>query len=209
MKANPLLRDKIRGESKIRGELRKLNKQELLALAVAASLFLASLEYLLPKPVPFFRFGLSNIVLLVLLRKIKGTDMYLVLLFRVVATGVIHGTIASYVFLFSLSGSVTSLSVVLLVSKIFKKEISLLGLSVVGAGVSNSVQILCSVFFVFGRTSIVIAPYLLFLGLCSGLIVGILATYYTNHSLFLSEFCRRYRELSNANRPMQKERTAV
>ena len=36
--------------------------QRLVALAAAVCLFLASIEYLIPKPLPFLRIGLANLV---------------------------------------------------------------------------------------------------------------------------------------------------
>lgn len=176
--------------------LQALNREELLALVVASSLFLSSIEYLLPRPVPFFRFGLSNIVLLLILREFRIRDIYLILILRVTATGIMHGTIASYVFFFSLFGVLAAASAKLCAYWLLRKKIGLLGLSLIGAAASNSAQILLSILFIFGKSSIVIAPYLLLFGFFSGFIVGILAEYFYCNSILLGHIYNRYRTLA-------------
>ena len=183
-----------------------LRKQELLAFCIACSLFLSSIEYLFPRPVPFFRFGLSNIVILLILRDFKFFDILCMLILRVFAIGILHGTIASYVFLFSLSGALGSLCVQWTVIKVLKQRIGLLGISIIGSAISNAVQIACSVFFVFGLSSIIIAPYLLLLGFISGAIVGWIAEYYYRNSKFLPLLYQHYGKVSTKDAHSIKKR---
>ncbi len=175
-----------------KNSISSLTKQEILAFCIACSLFLSSIEYLFPRPVPFFRFGLSNIVILLILRNFKVSDIFFVLILRVFATGILHGTIASYVFLFSLSGAISAVCMQWIVITLLKQRVGLLGISIIGAATSNTVQVIFSVLFIFGTSSIIIAPYLLLLGCISGIVVGLIAEYYYRNSQFLGLLYQQY-----------------
>lgn len=161
-----------------RGERR----QNVIALMGALCLFFSTLEYLIPKPVPFFRLGLANLPILLSLSIFAPGDVFLLVILKVIGQGLVNGTLASYVFLFSAAGSLASASVMLAVHRAGGRWISLVGVSVFGALASNTVQIALSVTFIFGRTAWVIAPLLLALGVASGLVVGVAAERFRERS---------------------------
>ncbi|MFP4409141.1 MAG: Gx transporter family protein [Spirochaetaceae bacterium] len=145
---------------------------ELIAFLGAVSLFFSTIEYIIPKPVPFFR------LLLVLL--------------KVLGQGLVNGTLASYVFFFSLAGSFASAFAMLAAHRLGGRWISLIGVSVLGAVASNVVQVLLSVFFIFGTSAWVIAPLFLALGSASGVAIGLFAQRFSESSSWLEEVCREY-----------------
>jgi len=148
---------------------------ELIAFLGGLCLFFSTIEYLFPKPVPFFRLGLANLPILVTLDILSPGSIFLLVLLKVLGHGLINGTLASYVFLFSISGSFASAGVMLMAHRIGGKRISLIGVSVFGAIASNIVQITLSVTFIFGQSAWVIAPLFVGLGVTSGVLVGIFA----------------------------------
>jgi heptaprenyl diphosphate synthase len=152
----------------------------------ALCLFFSTIEYLFPKPVPFFRLGLANIPVLLSLTMFSPTYVFLLVALKVVGQGLVNGTLASYVFLFSVAGSVTSAVVMLVAYHAGRRWISLIGVSVFGALASNSVQITLSVLFIFGESSWVIAPVFLGLGVASGVVVGMFAERFSQRSQWLA-----------------------
>ncbi len=174
-------------------EVEKVSRALLVPLFAAASLYLSSIEYLLPRPVPFFRFGLANIAILVVLRHFTLRDLCILVMLKVLGLGILNGTIASYVFVFSLLGSLSGLMCMYTMSRLSSKHITLVGISLVGAVGSNAVQILCAVFYVFGSNAWIIAPYLLMLGIASGYVVGGIAQHFTNTSDLLPRLMQNYK----------------
>lgn len=160
----------------------------------ALCLFFAALEYLFPKPVPFFRLGLANLPILLVLDFLPIPLIALVVLLKVLGQGLINGTLASYVFLFSLTGSAASALAMIGVHRLGGVRVSLVGVSLAGALTSNLVQILLSISFIFGSGSWVIAPLFLTLGTVSGLIVGVLAERFRTRSRWLDRIRRSVQE---------------
>lgn len=172
-------------ESHLRGSRNTYEKLDLIAFFGATCLFFATIEYLFPKPFPFFRLGLANLPVIVSLRLFSPGYVLLLVLLKVLGQGLINGTLASYVFLFSLGGSFSSALVMLAVHRLAGERISLIGVSVFGAIASNVVQIYLSVRFIFGLTAWIIAPPFVTLGVASGVAVGFFAEKFWEESRWL------------------------
>jgi len=164
-----------------------------LAMLAAAAMFFSTLEYLIPKPVPFFRIGLANLPILVVLPFFRNRDMAALALLKVIGQGLINGTLASYVFLFSLFGTTASVFVMVLFYRIGGRHVSLIGVSALGALASNVVQITLSVQFIFGPRSWVIAPPFLIIGTIAGAFLGVVAGSFSRDSQWLMRLRREYR----------------
>lgn len=188
-----------------------LSRPAIVALFAAASLYLSSVEYVLPRPVPFFRFGLANIPLLLALRFFSFKDILVLVLLKVAGLGILNGTIASYVALLSLAGSLSGALVMYALARAAKGALTHIGVSVAGAMASNGVQIAFAVLYIFGSSAWVIAPYLLALGLLSGFMVGVIAQYFERTLASLDVLAARYSLLKNAAHkiPAQKNPAAV
>ncbi len=149
-------------------------------------MFFSTLEYLIPKPVPFFRIGLANLPILVTLHFFSWKHTLVLVLLKVLGQGLVNGTLASYVFLFSLFGSAGSAVVMLAVHRAAGKYVSLAGVSIAGALASNVIQLTLSIFFIFGPQSWIMAPPFLVLGVTAGLFVGLLAERFRRTSRWLA-----------------------
>lgn len=166
---------------------------EIVSILGALCLFLSTIEYLIPKPMPFFRLGLANLPLLLALRFLSPVDLLLVLLLKVLGQGLINGTLASYVFLFSLAGSVASLAAMSLIYRLGRSAVSLVGVSLFGAMASSLVQLVLAVTFIFGSAAKLIAPLSLGSGMITGLLIGWFAQGFVEHSEWLAALESRYR----------------
>ena len=163
---------------------RSLQKsQELLtqtAFLGALCLFFATLEYLFPKPMPFFRIGLANLPILLSLEILPFPYLMLLALLKVLGQGLINGTLASYVILFSFSGTFLSLFAMYAVRRV--PGLSFIGISIIGALFSNAAQIILSLLIVFGFNAGYIIPYFLTMGIISGTAMGIFANWFSAQS---------------------------
>ncbi len=168
-------------------------RYDAIALMGALCLFFSTLEYLIPKPFPFFRLGLANLPILLSLSIFTPADVLLLVVLKVVGQGLVNGTLASYVFLFSAAGSLASVTIMLMAHRFGRRRVTLIGVSVFGALASNAVQIALSVTFIFGETAWVIAPLFLGLGVASGFMVGLIAERFRARSRWLDGMKERYR----------------
>jgi heptaprenyl diphosphate synthase len=137
-------------------------------------LFLSTLEYLIPKPLPFMRIGLANLPLILALDLFPPGPFALLVLIKVSGQALIAGTLFSYVFLFSLAGSaVSALTMYGLRRLLGKNRISFTGAGIAGAVLSNLAQLFLARFFVFGEGVRFLAPVFLVSGLVMGCALGL------------------------------------
>lgn len=173
--------------------------KETLPLLAACCIFLSMIEYIIPKPVIFMRYGIANIPIMISLKIFSpGMTMVLVLL-KIIGQGIITGTIFSYIFLFSLSGSLASGLVMIFIYRLFKNQqprqkgteyvgsdkISMIGVSVAGAFASNIIQLIVAKYFIFGKAAIIMAPPILLIGTVTSVIVGIFTELFIKKSQWL------------------------
>ena len=173
-----------RGNSILPGS-RPPRLHRLVALAAAICLFLASIEYVIPKPLPFLRIGLANLPLLLALDLFPVSHFFLLLGIKILGQSLIQGSLFSFAFLLSLGGSLASGVVMLAARRALKGSTSLIGISILGAMASNLVQLTLARFLVFGRAVWMIAPAFLLVGLISSSILGYLAQAYKQRSTWL------------------------
>lgn len=159
---------------------------DTIALFAAFCIFLSTVEYLIPKPFPFFRLGLANLPILISLIVFKPKDTILLLILKIIGQGLITGTLFSYIFLFSAAGAVASGTVMIILVFVFKLSISLIGVSLAGALSSNFIQILLAEIFIFGDSVKYIAPPLLIMGFISAFIMGFMAGKFIERSSWLN-----------------------
>lgn len=171
---------------------RPRDRLELVSFFGALCLFFATIEYLFPKPFPFFRLGLANLPVLLALNIFPVGLVLLLVLLKVLGQGLVNGTLASYVFLFSFGGSFASALVMIGAHRLFGRRVSLVGISLFGALASNVVQIYLSIRFIFGLSAWIIAPLFLGLGAASGLAVGLFANRFAERSRWYRDIASRY-----------------
>ncbi len=159
--------------------------EKIVSLGAAICLFLAAIEYVIPKPLPFLRIGLANLPLLIALDLLPLPQFLLLLALKVLGQSLIQGSLFSYVFLFSLSGSLASGLIMLGARRILRDSSSLIGVSILGALASNLTQLTLARFLVFGTSAWLIAPPFLLVGLITSAILGFIAQLYLDRSVWL------------------------
>lgn len=158
---------------------------DTVALFAAFCIFLSTVEYMIPKPVPFFRLGLANLPILISLVVFRSKDTFLLIILKIFGQGLITGTLFSYIFLFSAIGSITSGIVMITSILLLRSTVSLIGISIAGSLSSNLVQLLFAKLFIFGESVIYIAPPLLIMGFISAFILGLSADKFITRSNWL------------------------
>ncbi len=156
------------------------------AMLAAFALFLSTVEYLIPRPMPFVRIGLANLALMIGLTFLDAREYSLLVLLKVLGQGIIHGTLVSYVFLFSLVGTLSSALVMYLLYRICGRRITFIGISAAGATVSNSSQLLLAGLLLFGRSAQLIAPPFLAVGLVTSVLLGLFTEQFAGKSRWLA-----------------------
>ncbi len=164
------------------------DRHKPIAVLGGLALFLSVLEFMIPKPVPFMRLGIANIPILIALALFDDRDVWLLAFLKIAGQGIVNGTLFSYIILFSATGTLVSVAVMVLLRRFARKGISLVGISVAGAFVGNLSQILLANRFIFGNAALLIAPPFLIIGLISGAIMGFFGDRFIAGSLWARTF---------------------
>jgi len=139
-----------------------IEKNKATAVLAALAVFLSSLEYAIPKPLPFLRLGLANVAILLGLLVLDFKHYLWLILVKAIMQAVVSGTLFSYVFLLSAVGSFASGLLMYALAHLPRRPFSLVGISVAGAFASNISQLLLASLLFMGRGVIYVAlPFLL------------------------------------------------
>lgn len=146
-----------------------------ISVLVAQGMILSFIENMLPIPfiAPGAKLGLANIVTLAAIYILTFKQASAVVLLRVILTAATFGSLSS--FLYSLSGGVLSLLVMAAILKVFKGEISLMGVSVAGAVAHNMGQLFVAAIMIHNVLIFTYLPILLIVAVPTGIFVGIVA----------------------------------
>jgi heptaprenyl diphosphate synthase len=154
-----------------------------LALLGAFCLFLSTIEYMIPKPLPFMRIGIANLPLMLALDIFPFPVFLLLVGIKVLGQALITGTLFSYIFLFSLAGTALSALAMYGLRRLAGRgRISFTGVGTAGAMVSNITQLALAWIFVFRQNVRYIAPPFLAAGVITGIALGIFCKYFTRRS---------------------------
>jgi heptaprenyl diphosphate synthase len=146
-----------------------------LAFFTALAISIYVLENLLPRPFPFMKIGLSNVVVLILLIKWNFRSALVVAVTKTFIGGFFSGTILSPTTLFSFGGSLAALFIMLVFIRT-KIAFSVIGISIAGAVVHNVTQLLIVRSILIKENSIFyLTPLMILMGIVTGVITGYLA----------------------------------
>jgi heptaprenyl diphosphate synthase len=152
------------------------------ALLGACCLFLSAVEYLIPKPFPFMRLGLANLPLMLALDILPFGVFLILVCIKILGQALITGTLFSYVFLFSVTGTMFSALVMFFLRRFGRENISFIGIGAAGAMVSNMAQLALAWLFIFRENARYIAPPFLAAGLVTGVALGAFCEAFTRKS---------------------------
>jgi len=149
-----------------------------IAFVAAATLLCSTLEYLIPKPLPFLRLGLANLPILLVLDIFTFKSFFILLLLKSIGQGFVSGTLFSYLFFISLAGTLSSGLLMKGTKALFRSRVSLVGCSILGALASNISQLGVASLLIYGKAIWVAAPLMLGIGIISSIILGFVAERY-------------------------------
>ena len=156
----------------------KLSRQRyivILAFFTAFAVTVYILENLIPKPLPFMKLGLSNVVILVLLMTGDVRAAILVAAAKTLLGGLLAGTLISPTTLLSGGGTALSLFCMIVLHEL-PLRFSILGISIAGAVSHNFAQISLVRWLLIKENSIFcLTPILILMGIVTGIITGYLA----------------------------------
>ena len=159
---------------------KRTKKLTLLSAALGLCLILSYLEAILPLALllPGFKLGLSNLIILLLIKHFGLKSALLVNVARILLSTLLFGNILSLVF--SLSGGICSAIIMRLLIK--NPHLSLIGVSAAGGAMHNLAQIVAATLFLNTSGLLYLSPFLLLLGLVTGIICGF-GAHFTNRRI--------------------------
>jgi heptaprenyl diphosphate synthase len=160
------------------------------SLLAAFSIFLSSIEFIIPKPLPFLRLGLANLAFLVGLRVLRTRELLVLAGLKVLVQGLMFGTLFSYAFVLSAFGTLASTIAMLAAYRWGGRHISLVGVSVCGAAASNLAQITAAGLLFLGPGVWIITPPFLLAGLVTSIILGVMAQRFISQSRWVKKHAR-------------------
>jgi uncharacterized membrane protein len=153
-----------------------------IALLAAQAVIISLVERAIPFPFAFApgaKLGLANIITCMALYTLSVRDTTKVVAIRLTLAALLGGNLSS--FMYSASGGILSLLGMLLVKQLGPNRISLIGVSVAGAIMHNVGQLLIASWIAQTWTVLLYLPVLSFIGILSGIAIGITANYLLTH----------------------------
>ena len=151
----------------------RIRKTAFMGLFLALAMICSYIETLIPFSVgiPGIKLGLANIVVVLMLYSVGTKEALLVSLLRIVLVGILFGN--AFSILYSLSGGILSFLVMFLMKKTDK--FNCVSVSITG-GISHNIgQIIVAAWIVNSYNVFFYVPVLLFAGLVTGLLIGVIA----------------------------------
>lgn len=164
--------------------MESLTKKNLLPILGALSIFLSLLEYVIPKPIPFIKLGISNIPILLSLCLVSKMDTIKLIFIKSIGGSLIAGTLFSWIFIYSLSGTLVSGVVMIMTYSLLKEKVSFVGISILGALSSNLTQIFIATIFLGSGAKYIGIPILI-TGVVSGVATGLFSNSFINKSKWI------------------------
>lgn len=152
-----------------------------ISLMVSLGIILQIIEAPFPRPLPWAKIGLANVITLISLLVFGLKEAVLIALIRIILVSILLGTLFNPGFILSLSGGLMSTFIMGLVLLVFPERFSLIGVSLIGALVHNLAQLGVAYILFYKQLGIsfdnimYFLPLMLVWALPTGFIVGYLA----------------------------------
>jgi heptaprenyl diphosphate synthase len=144
-----------------------------LAFLTAFAISLYVIESAIPKPLPFMRLGLANVIVLLVLAEGCPREALIIGITKSLAGGLVTGTLLSPTTLMSLSGTLVSF---LAMWGALYTPLGLLGIGVTGAVTHNLVQLsVVRMVMIRSNSIFTLTPWLILLGIATGILSGAIA----------------------------------
>lgn len=171
----------------------RLQKLIYISLLVAQGVVIGLLENMIPYPFAFApgaKLGLANLITIISIFTMRKRESFLLVWMRLILTTLLGGTLST--FLYSMSGAMLSYVGMLLMKQLGPKRVSIIGISAVGGFLHNVGQLLTASVIAQTWTVMMYLPILAFLGILSGVAIGIAANYLMKHVRTIKKFQAQY-----------------
>jgi len=170
-----------------------LRKTIFISLLVAQGVIIGLIENMIPYPFAFApgaKLGLANLITIIALFTLPKKESFLLIWMRLILTTLLGGTIST--FLYSMSGALLSYFGMLLIKQLGPKRVSIIGISATGGFMHNVGQLVTASWIAQSWTVMLYLPVLSFLGILSGIAIGIAANYLLRQVSTLRHFQQDY-----------------
>ena len=143
------------------------------AMFAALALIFSYIEVLvpIPLPIPGIKLGLANLVIIIAIYRMGFRYSFTINMVRIVAAGLLFSGV--FGMLYSLAGGILSIVVMYLLYR--TNKFSMVGVSMAGGVCHNLGQLMTAVVLLENTGILSYFPVLLFSGLITGILIGILA----------------------------------
>lgn len=155
----------------------KTQKMTFISILVAQALVLHIFERMLPVPfiAPGAKLGLTNIITALSIYTLSFRDSFVIVILRILLSTLLGSSISSL--MYSLAGGILSLITMFIIKQAGKDNVSMIGVSIVGAFSHNVGQILVSALVIQNINMVLYFPVLGVTGMITGFFVGIVSSY--------------------------------
>lgn len=169
-----------------------------ISLLVAQGVIIGLLENMIPYPFAFApgaKLGLSNLITIIALFTMPKKDSFLLVWLRLILTTLLGGTTST--FLYSMNGAMLSYFGMLIVKQLGPKRVSIIGISATGGFLHNVGQLVTASVIAGSWQVLLYLPILSFLGILSGIAIGIAANFLLVRVTTLEKFQLDYERHSS------------
>ena len=152
---------------------KRTKKLAILAMTISLALILSFIESRIPAfvAIPGIKIGLANIAVIFALYRLGVREAIAVSIVRVIIVSMLFGSVASLIY--SVSGAVLSLSIMILLKKL--TPLTTVSISVSGGVMHNVGQIAAASFMLNTNVILYYLPFLLFSGTLAGVVIGVVS----------------------------------
>lgn len=169
--------------------MNRTQKMIYIALLSAQAVILGLAERSIPFPFAFApgaKLGVANLIIIVAIYTLPLKDSFKVVWMRLLMTTLLGGTLST--FLYSTAGSLLSFAGMLAVKNVFRNKVSIIGISATGGILHNLGQLLVASTIAQTWTTLLYLPVLSFMGILSGIAIGIAANFLMEHVSTIQRF---------------------
>jgi len=158
-------------------------KMVTISLLLSMAIILSYLERMIPTPflVAGAKLGLTNIITITTLVLLDRKSSFLILIMRITLVSLLFAGFSG--FLYSMTGGVLSYMGMSVVLKMDFKEVSLVGISVIGAVLHSLGQVLVAMVLFSNSALLLYLPLVLLTSLITGIFIGLVANHLTERLL--------------------------
>lgn len=175
----------------------RTQKMIYISLLSAQAVILGLAERSIPFPFAFApgaKLGIANLITIIAIYTLPLKDSFKVVMMRLVMTTLLGGTLST--FLYSFMGALFSYLGMLFVKFVGRSKVSVIGVSATGGILHNVGQLCVASFIAQTWTVLLYLPVLSFMGILSGIAIGIASNYLLEYVSTIRNF-REQHESSN------------